>query len=96
MTVIPWERPEWYAPTMSGPLVAVMGDRGRLVVPADLRARQGWQQGDVLVFVEQEGGVLLATREQILDALATQLDGPSLADELIAERRQAAVQEERE
>lgn len=30
---------------MGTTFVAPMGDRGRLVVPAELRARQHWEQG---------------------------------------------------
>lgn len=70
-----------------------MGDRGRLVVPADLRQRQRWEQGTPLVFVETDDGVLVATREQMKARVRKQLAGPSLVDELAQERRAEAVRE---
>lgn len=78
---------------MSTTFTVMMGDRGRLVVPAALRARQRWSQGTPLLLVETEGGVLLATREQVEGVVRKQLAGTSLVDELIAERRAAAATE---
>ena len=43
-----------------------MGDRGRLVVPAELRDRAGLREGRPLVFLETPDGLLLLTREQLL------------------------------
>lgn len=60
-------------------------------MPAALRARQGWHQGDPLLFVETPRGVVLATREQLRDILADQLNGGSLVAALLAERRAAAA-----
>ncbi|GFZ97339.1 AbrB/MazE/SpoVT family DNA-binding domain-containing protein [Nesterenkonia alkaliphila] len=71
-----------------------MGDRGRLVVPADLRQRQQWDQGTPLVLVETDDGVLVATREQMKARVRKQLGGPSLVDELAKERRAEAVRED--
>lgn len=73
---------------------AVLGDRGRLVVPADLRARQGWEQGTPLLFIETERGVVVATRDQAKSLIRAQLGDGSLVDELLAERRAAARAEE--
>lgn len=71
-----------------------MGDRGRLVVPADLRQRQRWDQGTPLIFLETEEGVIVVTRDQMKARVRKQLAGPSLADELIRERRDEATQED--
>ncbi|MCB0887427.1 MAG: AbrB/MazE/SpoVT family DNA-binding domain-containing protein [Propionibacteriaceae bacterium] len=73
---------------------APLGDRGRLVVPAELRTRQGWRQGDPLLFIEAPGGVVLMTREQAKVLVRKQLAGSSLVDELMADRRAAAAQED--
>lgn len=73
---------------------ATLGDRGRLVLPAPLREHQGWEQGTPLLFVETERGVLLATRAQVRDLLREQLSGPSLVDELLSDRRNAAAGED--
>ena len=86
--------------TLSGTLAmsttfhAPLGDRGRLVVPAELRNRQGWRQGDPLLFMETPDGVVLMTREQAKVLIRRQLAGRSLVEELMAERRAAAARED--
>jgi bifunctional DNA-binding transcriptional regulator/antitoxin component of YhaV-PrlF toxin-antitoxin module len=76
---------------MSTTFPIVMGDRGRLVVPADVRERQGWVQGAALLLVETDEGVVLTTREQAKAMLRAQLAGDSLVEQLMAERRLAAT-----
>ncbi|AXE38362.1 AbrB/MazE/SpoVT family DNA-binding domain-containing protein [Acidipropionibacterium virtanenii] len=80
---------------MNTTFVAPMGDRGRLVVPAELRQRQNWEQGTPLLFVETDRGVLLATREQAKALVRDQLRGASLVDELVDSRRAEARDEDR-
>lgn len=79
---------------MSTTFHAPLGDRGRLVVPSELRTRQGWRQGDPLIFIETPDGVVLMTREQTKASIRKQLAGESLVEELLAERRAAAKQED--
>lgn len=79
---------------MSGNVTVVVGDRGRMVLPAEVRARHGIESGTRLVLVEAEGGLVLFTREQLRDRIRAQLAGENLVDELIAERREAAVRED--
>ncbi|HMR48034.1 MAG TPA: AbrB/MazE/SpoVT family DNA-binding domain-containing protein [Arachnia sp.] len=79
---------------MSTTFHAPLGDRGRLVVPAELRTHQGWEQGTPLLFIETPNGVVLMTREQAKRSLRDQLAGKSLVDELITERRAAARQDD--
>ena len=67
-----------------------MGDRGRLVVPAELRVRLDWSQGTTLLFIETSDGVIVATREQAKSLMRRQLGGSDLVGELLAERREAA------
>lgn len=74
---------------MDGTYTVVMGDRGRMVVPAGLRARRGWHEGSTLVFVETPDGDVLMSREQLHDLVSAELAGPDLADQLVAERRAA-------
>lgn len=71
-----------------------MGDRGRLVIPAELRTRQHWEQGTPLLFIETENGVIIATREQATKMIRAQLAGASLVDELLDDRRAAAQAED--
>jgi len=79
---------------MSGTYAVVMGDRGRLVVPAELRERLGLHPGSSLVLVETPQGVIMATREQAKDFVRSKLQGASLVDELVADRRRLARSED--
>lgn len=76
---------------MSGTFPVVMGDRGRLVVPAELRERLHLDAGTPLVLVETPQGVVLATREQVKTLVRQSLQGADLVDELLAERRRQAA-----
>ncbi|MCA0378034.1 MAG: AbrB/MazE/SpoVT family DNA-binding domain-containing protein [Actinobacteria bacterium] len=79
---------------MNTTFATALGDRGRLVVPAELRAKQKWEQGTPLLLIETDGGVVLASQAQAKQLVRAQLAGRSLVDELIADRRAAAQQEE--
>ncbi len=72
-----------------------MGDRGRLVVPADVRERYGFGPGVPLVLVEAPTGLVITTRERARELVRQQLRGTSLVEELIAERRREAADDER-
>ncbi len=78
---------------MSGTYDIVMGDRGRLVVPAELRRGLGWAAGRHLYLLESESGVVVMTREQLKDFVRRDLTGLDLVAELLAERREAATAE---
>lgn len=72
-----------------------MGDRGRLVVPAELRERLGLEPGVPVLLVETVDGVVLTTRAQARTLLRQQLGSSSLVGSLLADRRRAAVVEDR-
>jgi AbrB family looped-hinge helix DNA binding protein len=72
-----------------------MGDRGRLVVPADIRERGGLVAGTPLVLIETPSGLVLMTREQLTTRVRTQLAGTDLAAELLSDRRAASELEDR-
>lgn len=72
-----------------------MGDRGRLVVPAELRDRAGLREGRPLVFLETPDGLLLLTREQLRSIVRANLDGKDLVNSLLTERRTASADEDR-
>ena len=76
---------------MSGTYTVVMGDRGRLVVPAELRERLHLEAGSTLILLDTPGGLILATREQLLKLVREDLRGLDLVGELIAERRRQAA-----
>lgn len=71
-----------------------MGDRGRLVIPAELRARAGLIEGTPLVLLETAGGVVLLSRDQLKTRVRADLDGLDLVGELLAERRSTATDED--
>jgi AbrB family looped-hinge helix DNA binding protein len=76
-----------------------LGDRGRLVLPSKLRQRLGLHPGDRLVItVDEEGGFrVISAREVARRTWGLYRDlapGRSLADELIAERREEARRED--
>jgi AbrB family looped-hinge helix DNA binding protein len=81
---------------MSGTYHVVVGDRGRLVVPAELRERAGLSEGTPLVLIEAPDGLVLLTREQLKARVRAELAGLDLVKELLAERRaQADVEDAR-
>ena len=79
---------------MGGTHAVVMGDRGRLVVPAEVRERMGLTTGTPLVILEPPGGLVLLTRDQLLDRVREELDGVDLLADLLADRRSAAERED--
>ncbi|WP_315093574.1 AbrB/MazE/SpoVT family DNA-binding domain-containing protein [uncultured Cellulomonas sp.] len=80
---------------MSGTYSTVMGDRGRLVVPAELRMHLGLEEGAAVILVEAPGGVVLMTRDQARASIARQLAGVDLVTQLMLDRRQDAAREDR-
>ena len=75
---------------MSGTYTVVMGDRGRLVVPAELRERLNLAPGTPLVLFETSAGVVLCTREQLKALVRERLADRELVAELIVDRRREA------
>ena len=71
----------------------VLTDKGRLVLPARLRARYGWQAGTRLIITDNGDGELrLTSPQQALSAFRDAVKGTaSAADELIQDRRLEAV-----
>ena len=72
---------------MSGIFTVTMGDRGRFVVPSELRERTGMREGSVLVLIETARGVVLLSREQAKALVRADLAGLDLVGELLADRR---------
>lgn len=76
---------------MSGTYHIVMGDRGRLVIPAELRGRTGLAEGTPLILLETPTGLVLLTRPQLQERVRADLAGLDLVGELLAERRAEAA-----
>lgn len=76
-----------------------LGDRGRLVLPAELRRRAGLREGQELVLILADGVVRLASRQELAKLgrgmFAHTAEGRDLVGELIRER-QAEARSERE
>jgi len=83
----------WYVELMSGTHAIVMGDRGRLVIPAEVRSAANLEPGTPLILVESSSGLLLLTRAQAKAMIKTQLAGRDVVAELLAERRAEALSE---
>lgn len=79
---------------MSGTHTVVMGDRGRIVVPADVRSRAGLAEGTPLVLLDTPSGLVLLTRAQLRARVLDELEGLDLVGELLADRRRAADEED--
>jgi AbrB family looped-hinge helix DNA binding protein len=79
---------------MSGTFNLTMGDRGRIVVPAQIRERAGLVAGTPLVMVETPDGLVLLTREQLKARVRADLADLELVEELLAERRARAAVED--
>ncbi len=79
---------------MIGTYAAGAGDRGRIVVPAEVRHRAGLPEGTPLVLVDTPDGLVLLTREQLRAGVRQELSGLDLLSELLAERRSAAAAED--
>ena len=94
--------PEYRAPEPA-PVAfgVVMADRGRLVLPAEVRDRLNIKPGDRLTLrVEPDGTMKLLTAAAFARSLRGMFkhlaSGRLLSDELIAERRREAAMEERD
>lgn len=68
-----------------------MGNRGRLVIPAEVRERTGLAEGTVLVLLETPTGLVLLTRPQLAELVRADLAGLDLVGELLAERSSEAA-----
>jgi AbrB family looped-hinge helix DNA binding protein len=83
---------------MSDTTLVSVGPKGRVVLPAPIRRELSIVEGTQLVAIVEAGGVLLLPRSEVKRRLRSMFDGirPSLADELIADRRREAEVEDRE
>lgn len=79
---------------MSGTTLVVVGDKGRIVVPAEVRSNRNWSAGTGLVLIETADGLLLTERETALKRIRATVGTAPLVDELIAERRREAADED--
>lgn len=79
---------------MGGTHQVTVGDRGRIVVPAEVRERAELTEGTPLVLMETPGGIVLMTRDQLRARVRDELAGLDLVTDLLDDRRRAAAQED--
>ena len=79
---------------MGGTYKVVAGNKGRPVVPAEVRERAKLDEGAVMILLETEGGLVPMTQAQLQARVRADLEGTSLTEELLAERRAAARAED--
>ena len=77
----------WDHALVNGAHVVVMGEGGRIVVPAGVRRRERLRAGTTLVLLPTPTGMVLMTREQLRARVADDLAGLDLVGELLEERR---------
>jgi len=63
-----------------------LGDRGRFVIPRDVRERHGWQSGAPLVAIDTDAGLVIMSTDEALKWLRSRLEGRDLVAELLADR----------
>lgn len=77
-----------------------IGRQGRLVIPAEIRRRLGFEPGQELAVRVEEGRLVLETPDNVLARLRGRFRGvpagTSLADELVADRRREVELEGRD
>jgi len=83
---------------MSGTTVVLVGPKGRVVIPAEIRRTLGLQEGSELVAMVEDDAVVFLRRDSVKARLRSMFTdvGTSLRDELIAERRTTAAEESRD
>ena len=84
----------WYASPVSGTYAVVVGDRGRLVIPSEVREAAGIEEGTRLMLLSTKSGLVLMTRDQLRERVREDLGGLDLVAELLADRRKAAYEED--
>ncbi|UTT62147.1 AbrB/MazE/SpoVT family DNA-binding domain-containing protein [Microcella humidisoli] len=78
---------------MSDTLAVQVGNKGRVVVPASIRARHAWVEGSTLVALDTELGVLLADQGAVERLVRARLSGHDLLAELLDDRRREAARD---
>jgi AbrB family looped-hinge helix DNA binding protein len=80
--------------------VLMVDEKGRIVIPHDIRKELGIKEGDALIISVRDGEIVLVTRALALKrmqdkylAIAPEI---SLSDKLLAERREEARREAEE
>lgn len=52
---------------MNNPIYKILGKRGRITIPFEIRQRMGFAFNDILSFTEQDNSTIIVRREKICD-----------------------------
>jgi len=74
--------------------MSTIDDRGRTIVPVEVRERESLADGTPLVWLDTDEGLLVLTREQALSRIRETTKGIDMVGALIKERRVAAQRED--
>lgn len=86
---------EWESYGMSDTNRIIVGDKGRVVIPASVREELDWAPGTELRILRTENGVELLTTQALLNRMRGMFSSDtSVVDELIAERRAESRRED--
>lgn len=85
----------WHTRRVSDTHSVAVGPKGRVVIPATIRSELGIQEGSVLVALVEGQAIVLVPRSAIKSRLRSIFAdvGPSMRQELIADRRGQALRE---
>ena len=74
-------------------LYRILGKRGRITIPYEMRRRVGFSYNDVLSFTEQDDRTVVVRREKICDNCCTSAKQPADAEKegLSADEQRAAL-----
>ena len=76
---------------------ATLDSQGRLVIPAEIREKLGFESGERLTLIVENNSLRIMTRREawreVQQLVSNYAKGRSLVDELIAERRAEAARE---
>lgn len=61
-----------------------------MVVPAEVRKRCHLDEGTIMILIESDNGLVLMNQQQLKARVRGDMQGTSLVDELLKERREAA------
>ncbi|MFC4244056.1 AbrB/MazE/SpoVT family DNA-binding domain-containing protein [Gryllotalpicola reticulitermitis] len=78
---------------MSGTFSMTVGNKGRIVLPADVRARHDWAEGTTLIALETDDGIEILDRAHALKLVRAQFAETDVVSELIAERHAEAARD---
>jgi bifunctional DNA-binding transcriptional regulator/antitoxin component of YhaV-PrlF toxin-antitoxin module len=70
-----------------------LGDRGRFVIPAEVRQRHGWEKGTPLASIDTEDGFFVMSADQALELVRASFNDRDPVAELLAERRKEVERE---